>query len=72
VIAHRSDDNACTVKELVYEDGPKLHPINPTHDPIENESEWSVIARLVGVIRKSEGLEMTWRQDEGLKKRHLV
>lgn len=73
VIAQRVSDSCCTVKQLVYEgNGPKLHAINPSFDDIENTEEWEVIARLVGVQRKVDGVERTWFTPEGVAIKHLV
>ena len=74
VIAERSDDDACTVKQFTYSarDGkPSLRPVNPRYDPPENGNGWRVTARLVGVIRMQNGAERTWYKPEGLEPRDL-
>lgn len=73
VLAQRRGDHGCTVKELRYEDGrPVLHPVNPAHAKTEDGTGWGVIARLVGVIRKVDGLEQSWYLADGIRVRHLV
>lgn len=72
VLAQRRGDHGCTVKELRYEDGrPVLHPVNPSHGMPEDGTGWGVIARLVGVIRKVDGLEQSWYLADGIRVRHL-
>lgn len=72
VIAQQRDDHGCTVKELLYEDGrPILHPINPTCGAPQDGVGWGVIARLVGVLRKVDGLEKTMYMADGLRVKHF-
>lgn len=73
VLAQRKGDHGCTVKELRYEDSrPILHAVNPDIDDPEDGDGWGVVARLVGVIRKTEGPKRTWYLNEGLRPKHLT
>lgn len=73
VLAQRKGDHGCTVKELRYEDGrPVLHPVNPAYGEPADGDGWGVIARLVGVIRKVDGLERTWFLADGVRVKHLA
>lgn len=73
VLAQRRGDHGCTVKELRYEDGrPVLHSVNPNHEDPSDGDGWGVIARLVGVIRKVDGMEKTWYLPEGLRAKHMA
>jgi len=76
VLAERSSDHACTVKELAYEPGtyrPNLRPINPTSEPPPNDDGWEVVAWLVGVKREKDGLEQDWFAPRtGIRRRHLM
>lgn len=73
VLAQRKGDHGCTVKELAYSEGrPMLLPVNPNLDCPPDGDGWGVIARLVGVIRKVDGMERTWYLDSGLRAHHLT
>lgn len=76
VLAERSSDHACTVKELAYENGtyrPSLRAINPTATPPPNDEGWEVIAWLVAVKRDADGLEQEWYAPRtGIRRRHLM
>jgi SOS-response transcriptional repressor LexA len=74
VIAERMEDRACTVKELVYDEQAKrsrLRPVNPDMAPPSDDGGWYVTARLVGVVRATDGPERTWFLPVGLRPRHL-
>lgn len=74
VLAQRSSDQGCTVKQLAHDprgSRPKLQPINPRYDSPEDGDGWSVIARLVAVVRRVDGMERTWYLPDGLRPRHL-
>jgi len=75
VLAQRKGDHGCTVKELVYDGDSRrsrLHPINPDYDEPADGEGWGVIARLVAVVRSSDGPEQSWFYANGLRVRHLV
>lgn len=75
VAAKRTEDNAATVKVLEYDDAERrsiLKAVNPDYDGQLECDGWSAIARLVCVIRRSEGLERRWYLPEGLRPKHLA
>jgi DNA-binding XRE family transcriptional regulator len=75
VLAERSDDHACTVKKLVYDDGEarqRLVPVNPAHTSPPDDEGWGVVARLVGVIRSEDGGERTWLIPGGIRPEVLL
>jgi Peptidase S24-like len=75
VLAQRNGDHGCTVKELVYDNEAgrsRLHPINPDYEDPDDGDGWGVIARLVAVVRQSDGPEKSWFYPKGLRVRHLV
>jgi hypothetical protein len=75
VLAQRKGDHGCTVKELVYDNEAgrsRLHPINPDYEDPDDGDGWGVIARLVAVVRQSDGPEKSWIYPKGLRVRHLV
>jgi transcriptional regulator with XRE-family HTH domain len=75
VLAERLNDQACTVKELRYDETRRRHvlvPINPDSSPPEDGDGWTVTARLVGVIRQADGPERTWYWSPGLRAYHLI
>ncbi len=74
VLAERDEDAGCTVKQLVYDvasGAPKLKPVNPRYESPPNGNGWRATARLVGLIRKTDGPEKTWYWEPGLKPRDL-
>lgn len=74
VLAQRKGDHGCTVKRLDYdtEKGrPFLIPVNPSHAKPEDGEGWGVIARLVVVLRTTDGLRRSWYIDSGLRSSHL-
>lgn len=74
VLAERNEDHACTVKELVYDDQAgraRLNPVNKRYEAPPDDGGWRVIARLVGVLRTTDGPERTWYWPAGLRPRHL-
>jgi hypothetical protein len=75
VLAQRKGDHGCTVKVLEYDDAlgrPRLHPVNPSSGEPEDGEGWGVVARLVAVIRNTDGLRRTWYMDTGLRPKHLT
>ena len=75
VLAERSEDDGCTVKQLLYdaiEGCDVLKPVNPRYDAPPNGLGWRATARLVGVVRKAEGPEKTWYWPQGLQPKHLL
>jgi SOS-response transcriptional repressor LexA len=75
VLAQRSAEHECTVKQLEYDNAlyrPRLMPLNPSYDVPEDQDGWRVVARLVGVIRMVDGLENTWYLPQGIRGRHLT
>ncbi|RYD70850.1 MAG: S24 family peptidase [Verrucomicrobiaceae bacterium] len=75
VIAEQRNGSACTVKRLAYDADAgrsRLEPINPRYDSPSDGDGWDVIARLVGVVRNSDGPERTWYWAPGLRPRHLT
>jgi transcriptional regulator with XRE-family HTH domain len=75
VIAQQSTDGGCTVKELAYDrelHRPRLMPVNPMTDEPEDGDGWYIAARLVGVIRTTDGPEKTWYWPAGLRPSHLL
>jgi transcriptional regulator with XRE-family HTH domain len=75
VLAQRRGDHGCTVKQLLWdsvEQRPRLAPINPEAKPPDDGDGWGVIARLVAVIRRRDGLEQSWLLNDGLRPSHLV
>lgn len=74
VLAQRKGDHGCTVKRLEYDQDrgrPLLVPVNPAHKKPEDGEGWGVIARLVGVLRTTDGLKKSWYLDSGLRQAHL-
>ncbi|MCW5936759.1 MAG: LexA family transcriptional regulator [Fimbriimonadaceae bacterium] len=74
VLAQRRADHGPTVKQLVWDaqsNRPVLKPINPSYDSPADGEGWGVIARLVAVVRRVEGLEKTWLLAEGLRPEHF-
>jgi phage repressor protein C with HTH and peptisase S24 domain len=75
VLAERIGDQACTVKELQYDESARrarLVPVNPSHGEPEDGDGWECAARLVGVLRQGDGPERTWYWPPGLRARHLL
>lgn len=75
VLAQRLGDSACTVKQLVYDETKGrqvLSAINPEYDSPPEGEGWEVVARLIGVIRRSGGPKRTWLWEEGLRPEHLA
>jgi transcriptional regulator with XRE-family HTH domain len=75
VLAQRAEDGACTVKELEYDRAQRrylLKPVNPDHASPPDGEGWGVTARLVGVIRQSDGPRKTWYWEPGLRPKHLI
>ena len=75
VLAERTEDHACTVKELTYDEPgsrARLKAVNPRFESPPDDGGWSVTARLVGVIRAADGPERTWYWSAGLRPRHLI
>jgi hypothetical protein len=75
VLAQRKGDHGCTVKSLEYDEKlgrPRLLPVNPASGQPEDGEGWGVIARLVAVIRSTDGLRRTWFMDTGLRAKLLV
>lgn len=75
VLAQRTADSACTVKQLQWSDSNSrytLVPVNREFEAPPDDDGWEVVARLVGVIRKVNGIKRTWLNDEGLRPSHLV
>lgn len=69
VLAQRKGDHGCTVKQLAYdaEEGrPILKPVNPNHDSPPDGEGWGAIARLVGVVFKAAGAEISVYKPEGV------
>lgn len=74
VLAQRKGDHGCTVKRLDYDldlGRPLLCPVNPSHTKPEDGEGWGVIARLVVVLRTTDGLKRTWHLESGLRPGHL-
>ena len=74
VLAQRKGDHGCTVKVLQYDEQlgrPRLHPVNPASGEPEDGEGWGVIARLVGVLRNTDGLKRSWLLDTGLRPKHM-
>ncbi len=74
VLAQRKGDHGCTVKSLEYDEKlgrPRLHPVNPASGTPEDGDGWGVIARLVAVVRNTDGLKRTWYLETGLRAKHL-
>lgn len=73
VLAQRSEDQACTVKQLIEgPDGqPTLKAINPNSTVPTLEDGFSVVARLIGVIRNDDG-ESTIYKPAGIRPESLI
>lgn len=74
VLAQRKGDHGCTVKQLEYDDSlgrPRLLPVNPSRGAPEDGEGWGVIARLVAVLRNTDGLKRSWFLETGLRPKHL-
>lgn len=75
VLAQRKEDHGCTVKQLVWDNAekrPVLKPVNPDCASPQDGEGWGIVARLVAVIRKTDGPERTWYLAEGIRADHLV
>lgn len=75
VLARQETLDLTTVKKLVFnsETGePQLLPVNPKFDPVPNDLEWRVLAKLVGVERKADGLVRSWYMSSGLRPADLM
>jgi transcriptional regulator with XRE-family HTH domain len=75
VLAELEEDASCTVKVLERGDRPnepRLVPVNPDFEEPPNNRPWHVSARLVAVIRDSDGPKRSIIWEPGLKKEHLM
>ena len=75
VLAQRKGDHGCTVKQLDFDEShsrPILRSVNQAFDSPEDGTGWGVVARLIGVIRRSGGIERTWYLLHGLRPGHLL
>ncbi|HXH62099.1 MAG TPA: S24 family peptidase [Fimbriimonadaceae bacterium] len=75
VLAERDGDHGCTVKVLEYDSGvgrSVLKPVNTDQASPPDGEGWSVIARLVAVVRIIDGLRRTWYLEHGIRPRHLA
>lgn len=75
VLAQRMEDSACTVKELGWDEVRSRHvliPVNPLYEAPPDGEGWQVAARLIGVVRTSEGPKKTWLEPDGLQPKHLI
>lgn len=73
VLAQRLPDFGCTVKQLKLDDSgrPLLVPINSSYNAPPDGDGWSVLARLVAVIRRDR-VEKSWYEASGLRPEDLV
>ncbi|MFN7172917.1 MAG: LexA family protein [Fimbriimonadaceae bacterium] len=75
VLARQETLDLTTVKKLEFnpETGePRLVPVNPKFDPVPNDLEWRILAKLVGVERKVGGLVRSWYTGSGLRPADLM
>lgn len=75
VLAQRTTDSACTVKQLVWDEALQraiLRPINPERQAPDDSDGWRVIARMIGVMRNTDGPPKQWGPwPAGLRPEHL-
>lgn len=69
VLAQRKGDHGCTVKQLAWdgsEGRPILKPVNPLRNAPPDGEGWGAIARLVGVVFRMNGAELSVHKPEGI------
>lgn len=72
VLAERLNDQACTVKEYRRQNGrPSLCPVNPDYEEAFDPEGWKATAVLIGVLDRSEGPEISYFNEGGLRAEFL-
>lgn len=74
VLAQNLNASRCAIKLIEYDKitaKPSLSPVNSGQASSPEEETWTVIARLVGIVRNTDGLKKSWLLESGLRPRHL-
>lgn len=75
VLARRLSDGRQMARLLAFDDTKAVdvfRQLEPSADPTTDDEQWEPIARLVGVIRQTDGPERTWFWEPGLTPEHLM
>ncbi len=75
VLAQRESDRAQVARLYAFDDQRQeavCLPLNPETPATPEGEAWKPIARLIGLIRQSDGPERTWLWEPGLRPEHIL